>query len=151
MHPGQDRHARVDVVVDLDPPLAVDWTEHAPNVLDQASPECDREREEERVERRAIEALAEQAAGREEDDPIPGSSGREAVGDETSRLLPHPALEDIWHQAHHLELRREACQVLGPLRQDQTVAADARCRSDVSADLSRAGLVLHEVPEDRLD
>ena len=65
MHADKNGHAGVHVVMDLDPRLAVDWSEHATDVLDQATLERDGEREKERVERRAVEALAEEAAGRE--------------------------------------------------------------------------------------
>jgi hypothetical protein len=91
----------------------------------------DREREKERVERRAVEALAEEAAGRKENDTIPGSSRCKPVGDQASCLLPYSALEDVWLQAQFLELRLQPCDVLGPLRQDEAVAARAReTRSD---------------------
>jgi hypothetical protein len=91
--------------MDLDPRLAVDRSEHATDVLDQATLERDGEREKERVERRAVEAFAEEAAGREEDDTIPGSSRGKPVGDEASCLLPYSALQDVRLQAQLLERR----------------------------------------------
>jgi hypothetical protein len=37
VHAGKNGHTDVDVVVDLDPRLAVDRAEHATDVLDQAT------------------------------------------------------------------------------------------------------------------
>ena len=114
MHSGKNRHARVHVVMDLDPRLAVDRSEYATDVLDQATLERDGEREKERIERRAVEALAEEAAGREEDDTIPGSSHGKPVGDQASCLPSYSALEDVRLQAQLLELRVQPCEVLLP-------------------------------------
>ncbi len=42
MHAGKDGHADIDVVVDLDPRLAIDRAEYAADVLDETTLEGER-------------------------------------------------------------------------------------------------------------
>jgi hypothetical protein len=151
VHAGKYGHADVDVVMNLDAHLAVDRPEHASDVLDQATTERDRERKKQSVERRAVEALAEKAAGREQDDTIPGSSRRKAVGNQASRFLANAALKYIDRQTALLKRGLEPCDVLGPLRQDQSISAIPRSRGYVRTNQPRPALVLDETSKDRLD
>ena len=72
---GEDWHAGINVVVDLDAGLARIGTEHPTHVLHDPSFELHREHEEDSVQRRAVEPLA---------DVWTGSNGQErwpVVGD----------------------------------------------------------------------
>src|SRR5438876_649177 len=114
-HAGEHRNPHVDVVMDLDPGLRVGRPEDPPDVLDDAALELDREREEERVERRAVESLAQEACGRGQDQ----TTFKWWLGESLDhrRPLAQLAVEHEWFQTPGRERVGDCFQVLGPPRE----------------------------------
>ncbi len=87
VHASQDGHTAVNVVVDLHARLALDGAQDPADVLDESTLERDREREEQRVEGRAVEPFTQEAAGRDHDHAAPGLKPCEGPRHEATCLL----------------------------------------------------------------
>lgn len=134
VHAGEHRNPSVDVVVHLDAGLGICWPEDSTDVLDDAALEPDWEREEQRVERRTVKSLTEQAGRRGQHESALRRWLREPLDHRRSGLLAHLAVENERFDAHGREGLGDRVEVLGLTREHQTVPTPVRRRDDVVAE-----------------
>ena len=143
----EDRDPNVDVVVDLDPRLRLSWSQDSPDVLNDTPLELDREHEEERVERRAVEPFTEQTRRRHEDEPSFWRDLIELLHDHATGPLAELAVKPQRLEPAGRKALGDRVEMLGPSCEYQAVAPSARCRSDVVANGYGAGPVLDHAAE----
>ena len=147
MHAGKDGDEHVDVVVDFDSGLGVGRPEDSADILHDVALEPDWEGEEEGVERRTIEAFAQQAGGRREHEAAVGGRRRELPDDRGASTHAQLAVQDQWVDAAFDEALGDRGEVFGPAGQDETVASRSGRGGDVVADACGPLLVLDNSAE----
>ena len=116
----------------------------APGVLDQGPLPGNGQRQEERVEPRIVEALADVAPGREQEAFLSRRDGGEPVTHVAAALAPMPPCRTTRCRANGRELAREVLEVVLALGQQDRRAPICEGTDDVVEDHRVARLVLRQ-------
>lgn len=141
----------VDVVVELNAPVAGMGAQKASDVLDHSPPKGEGKGHEERVELRPVEPLAKVGAGRHEHDARALRPRCHRVGHGDSRLLAQLSAEHERVVAGRAEAGDDRLEVVGALREYGADAASRHGVVDIRASLLDAMLVLDQRAEHCLD
>src|SRR5215212_6070580 len=131
--------------------LAGERPQNATGVLHEAALERDGGCEEESVEGRAVEALADVGAGGYHEQLWSVGFWFETREGGGPGLGPHAAAEDDWFMPAKAQRGHQPVQVLGPLGEYEAVPATSESGHDVIGDLSGAGPVGDQIAVDRRD
>ena len=137
------------VVVDLGGGLAGVRAQDPPGVLDEAPFERDRRGEEQGVQGRAVEALADVGAGGHDQQWRPAGLGLEPGEGGGAGLGAHAAAQDDRSCPCVAQSCGEPLEVGGPLGEHQAVPPAGQGLGDVGDDLGGACVVGDQVPVDR--
>ena len=117
-HPEEHRHIAVDVIVDPDLGLAGMEAMQPARVLHERALPGDRQREEQRVEARIVEALADVATGGQDQALLVGRDRGKLVSGSVSSPSRHPPVKDDEVAREALQPVREELQMVLPLREE---------------------------------
>jgi hypothetical protein len=151
VHARENGNFDIDVVVHLDTRLGRCRPKYTSDVLNNSTFECQRKRQEERVELREVESFPKKAPSCQENQPARGCLRLHIFYGRSTNLLAHPSAHHNGFESAYLQFVRQLLKVLSPLSEHQAVSASLDSDNDITTDLARSVVILNNGPEDLLD